>query len=178
MDHSKTTRNTNCTNSSCKGHYTVRVSGIIYHWAIFFQKTDALGLVTVTVIGQRFDCQLCNHVIPALQQRGYVDWIIFMQDDALPLIPNTARQLLKWHFGDAKIIISRHFLTAKPYRSPGHNAYDFRLWSYLKDVVLITLNTVELKAAINYGTCSFSILTPCKRRRKHKEHVFHQSREN
>ena len=48
----------------------------------FFEETGALGSVTVTVTGQRYECLLRNHDIPALQQRGWVDRIIFMQEGA------------------------------------------------------------------------------------------------
>ena len=35
---------------------------------------------------------LCNHIIPALQQHGYVDRNIFMEDGAPPHIANPAKQ--------------------------------------------------------------------------------------
>ena len=74
-----------------------------------FKEMSALGHVTVTVTSQRCECLLQNHIILALQQCGYVDWIIFMQDGALLHITNPVKQ----HFGNARTI-SRHFLTAWP----------------------------------------------------------------
>ncbi|GBL94545.1 hypothetical protein AVEN_235631-1 [Araneus ventricosus] len=108
-----------------------------------FKETGALGPVTVT--GQRYECLLRNHVIPALQQRGCVDRIIFMQDGAPPQIANPVKQ----HFGNARII-SRHFPTAWPSRSPDLNPCDFWLWGYLKDVVFSTqiAHLAEVKARI------------------------------
>ncbi|GBN58893.1 hypothetical protein AVEN_84747-1 [Araneus ventricosus] len=103
----------------------------------FFEETGALDPVTITVTGQRYECLLRNHVIPALQQLGYVDRIIFMQDGAPPHIANPVKQLLKRHFGTARII-SRHFPTAWPFRSPDLNPCDSSLWGYLTDVVFST----------------------------------------
>ena len=78
----------------------------------FFEETGALSPVTVTVTGQRYEYILsCNHVVPALQQRGCVDRIIFMLDGAPPHITNPVKQLLKRPFGNTRII-SRHFFTA------------------------------------------------------------------
>ncbi|GBN75379.1 hypothetical protein AVEN_8064-1 [Araneus ventricosus] len=115
----------------------------------FFEETGALGPVTVTVTGQRYECLLRNHVIPTLQQRGCVDRIIFMQDGAPPHIANPVKQLLKRHFGNARII-SRQFPTAWPSRSPDLNPCDFWLWGYLKDFVFSTpiAHLAELKARI------------------------------
>lgn len=114
----------------------------------FFEETGALGPVTVTVTGQRYACLLRNHVIPVLQQRGCVDGIIFMQDGAPPHIANPVKQLLRRHFGNARII-SRHFPTAWPPRSPDLNPCDFWLWGYLKDVFSAPIaNLAELKARI------------------------------
>ena len=78
----------------------------------FLEETGALGPVTVTVTDDRHNESLLRiHVIPALQQRGWLDPIIFMQDSSPPHIVNPVKQLLKRHFGITKII-SRHFPTA------------------------------------------------------------------
>ena len=61
----------------------------------FFKETGALGPVTVTVTAQYYECLLRNHVIPALQQTGYVVQIIFIQNGALQHIGNPVKQLLK-----------------------------------------------------------------------------------
>ena len=75
---------------------------------IFFKETGALSPVAVTVTGERYACILCNHVIPALQERGYMDRIFLMHNSIPPHIANLVKQLLKRHFGNAKII-SHHF---------------------------------------------------------------------
>ena len=105
----------------------------------FLEQTGASGPVTATVTGQRFASLLRNHVIPALQQRGCVNQIIFMQDGTPP----------QSHFENARII-SRLFPTTWPSQSPDFNSCDFWLWGYLKDVVFRApiANFVELKARI------------------------------
>ena len=57
----------------------------------FFEETGALGPFTVTFTGQCYECLLRNHVIQALQQREYVDRIIFKQDGAPPNIANPVK---------------------------------------------------------------------------------------
>ena len=116
---------------------------------IFFEETGVLGPVTVTFIGQRYECLLRNHVIPALQQRGCVDRIIFMKEGAFSHIANSVKQLVKRHFGNARII-SCHFPTGWLPRSPDLNHCDFWLWVYLKDIVFSTpiAHLAELKARI------------------------------
>ncbi|GBO06015.1 hypothetical protein AVEN_189119-1 [Araneus ventricosus] len=57
-----------------------------------------------------------------------------MQDSAPPHIATSVKQLLNLHFGNDGII-SLHFPTASPPRSPDLNPCDFWLWGYLKDVV-------------------------------------------
>ncbi|GFW88304.1 hypothetical protein TNCV_820601 [Trichonephila clavipes] len=66
----------------------------------------AFGSVTIT--SQCYECLLCNHTIPDLQQHDCVDGIIFKQDGA-PL--HIANLLLKGNLGNAKFI-SHHFHTA------------------------------------------------------------------
>ena len=72
-----------------------------------------------------------------------------MQDGASPYIANSVKQLLKRHFGNARII-SRHFPTAWPSRSPNLNLSDFPLSDYMKDVVfsILIAHLDELKAHI------------------------------
>ncbi|GFU87170.1 uncharacterized protein TNCV_1113801 [Trichonephila clavipes] len=84
----------------------------------FFEETGSLGPVTVT--GQRYECLLRDYVIPDLQQRGFVDGIIFKQDGALSHIANPVKQLLTEHFGNAEFI-SCQFPTAWLPRSPDLN---------------------------------------------------------
>ena len=140
MGNRKSTQNSTCTTSSCKclcsEVYCVVRWGFTASFIIepfFFEETCALGLFTITITGQRYECLLRNHIITALQQRGYVDQISFMQDGAPPHIANLVKQLLNWHFRNAKII-SRHF--SKPGRSDHLilNPCDFWLWGYRKDV--------------------------------------------
>ncbi|GFV61969.1 uncharacterized protein TNCV_4107721 [Trichonephila clavipes] len=75
----------------------------------FFKETDAFGPVTVTDTGQHYECLLCNHVIPDLQKRSFVNGIIFMQDGDSPHIANPVKQRLKGYFGSA-IVICHHFI--------------------------------------------------------------------
>ncbi|GBL82308.1 hypothetical protein AVEN_252474-1 [Araneus ventricosus] len=75
---------------------------------------------------------LRDFVIPQLQQRGCFQDIIFMQDGAPPHIDRRVKQLLRQHFTDARVI-SRHFPTAWPPRSPEFTPCDFWLWGFLKD---------------------------------------------
>ncbi|GBM90436.1 hypothetical protein AVEN_124684-1 [Araneus ventricosus] len=55
-----------------------------------------------------------------------------MQDGAPPHIATPVKQLLNLHFGNDRII-SGHFPTAWPPRSPDLNLCDLYLWGYLKD---------------------------------------------
>lgn len=57
-----------------------------------------------------------------------------MQDGAPPHIARNVKQVLRRHFSDDRII-SRHFPTAWPPRSPDLNPCDFWLWGYLKAMV-------------------------------------------
>ncbi|GBL83143.1 hypothetical protein AVEN_145745-1 [Araneus ventricosus] len=72
-----------------------------------------------------------------------------MQDGAPPHIATPLKQLLNMHFGYDRII-SGHFPTAWPPRSPDLNPFNFRLWGYLKDVVYggPIVNLAELKYRI------------------------------
>lgn len=158
----------------------------------FFEETGALGPVTVTVNGQRYESLLRNDVIPALQQRECVDSIIFMQDGAPPHIANRVKRLLRRHFGNARII-SRHFPTAWPARSPDLNPCDFWLWGYLKDIVFSTpiANVADLKtriaqhilnvtpdtlrSVVEHAVSRFNLVA--HNGGQHIEHVLHQSRQ-
>ena len=126
----------------------------------FFEQTGASDPVIATVSGQRYASLLCNHVIPALQQRGCVNQIIFMQDGARPHIAHPVKQLLRHYFGNARII-SRHFPTTWPSRSPDLNPCDFWLWGYLKDVVFRDpiANLEELKACISQHILNVTLET-------------------
>ncbi|GBN41243.1 hypothetical protein AVEN_52362-1 [Araneus ventricosus] len=65
------------------------------------------------------------------------------------LIATPVKQLLNLHFGNDRII-SRHFPTDWPPRSPDLNPCNFWLWGYLKDVVYggLIANLAELKNRI------------------------------
>ena len=71
---------------------------------IFFVETGDFGNVTFTVTGQSYECILRNHVIPTIHQRECMDRSIFMQYGAHQHIANPVKQLLKRHFGNARII--------------------------------------------------------------------------
>ncbi|GBM32291.1 hypothetical protein AVEN_78268-1 [Araneus ventricosus] len=74
-----------------------------------------------------------------------------MQDGAHPNIATSVKHLLSLHFGNDRII-SCHFPTACPPRSPDLNSCDFRLWGYLKDIVYESpiANLSELKNNITH----------------------------
>ncbi|GBO39884.1 hypothetical protein AVEN_501-1 [Araneus ventricosus] len=116
---------------------------------LFFEEIDHSGPETCTVNGTRYESFLHNQLVPALQQRGCVDSKIFMQDGALPYIATPVKQLLNLHFGNDRII-SHHFPTAWPPRSPELNPWYFCLWGYLKDVAYggLIVNLAELKNRI------------------------------
>ena len=159
----------------------------------FFEQTGASDPVTATVTGQPYASHLCNHVIPALQQRGCVNQIIFMQDGAPPHIAHPVKQLLRRHFGNARIIRS-HFPTTWPSRSPDFNPCDFWLWGYLKDVVfrapianlvelkarisqhILTITPETLRSVVEHAVCRFQLVA--HNGGQHVEHVFHQSRDS
>ncbi|KMQ82897.1 transposable element tc3 transposase [Lasius niger] len=117
----------------------------------FFEEITPAGPVTCTVTGKRYEALLRNHVLPALQQRQCVDRTIFMQDGAPPHIATSVKQLLRAQFGVDRII-SRHFPTTWPPRSPDLNPCDFWLWGYLKSVVYNgrIQNLADLKASITH----------------------------
>ncbi|GBM18817.1 hypothetical protein AVEN_203096-1 [Araneus ventricosus] len=115
----------------------------------FFEEIGPSGPVICTVNGTSYESLLRNHLIPALQQRVCLDSTIFMQDCAPPHIATPVKQLLNLHFGNDRII-SRHFQTARPPRSPDLNPCDFWLWGYQKAVVYegLIANLAELKNRI------------------------------
>ncbi|KFM74594.1 hypothetical protein X975_20604, partial [Stegodyphus mimosarum] len=123
----------------------------------FFEEITSAGPITCTVTGKRYEALLRNHVLPTLQQRQCVDRTIFMQDGAPPHIATLVKQLLISHFGDDRII-SRHFPTAWPPRSPDLNPCDFWLWGYLKNVVYSgrIANLADLKTSIMHHIHSIS----------------------
>ncbi|GFX27455.1 uncharacterized protein TNCV_35521 [Trichonephila clavipes] len=86
----------------------------------FFEKTGAFGPVIVAVTGRSYEGLLHNHVIPDLQQRGCADGIILMQVGVPSHAANPVKQLLKGHFGNARVI-SCHFPAAWPPQSPDLN---------------------------------------------------------
>ncbi|GBM31259.1 hypothetical protein AVEN_167210-1 [Araneus ventricosus] len=93
-----------------------------------------------------------------------------MQDGAHPNIAAPVKHLLSLHFGNDRII-SCHFPTACPPRSPDLNSCDFWLWGYLKDIVYESpiANLSDLKNKITQhihkntpiccGTCCFALST-------------------
>ncbi|GBM90321.1 hypothetical protein AVEN_116311-1 [Araneus ventricosus] len=98
----------------------------------FYEKIGPSVPVTCTVNGTRYESLLRNQLIPSP-----------------PLLATPVKQLLNLHFVNDRII-SRHFTTAWPPRSPDMNPCDFWLLGYLKDVVYgnPTANLAELKNRI------------------------------
>ena len=110
---------------------------------------------------------------------------------APPQIANLVEQLLKRHFGNARII-SRHFPTTWLSRSSDLNPGDSWLWGYLKVVFSTpTAHLAELQAIIEHqilnetqealqsiverAVSQFHLLL--ENGGQHIEHVFHQSYE-
>ncbi|GBO39648.1 hypothetical protein AVEN_204140-1 [Araneus ventricosus] len=114
-----------------------------------------------------------------------------MQDDAPLHIATPVKQLLNLHFGNDRII-SRHFPTAWPPRSPDLNPCNFWLWGYLKDVVYggQIANLAELKnritqhihnitnetfrSVVEHAVLSFQLIG--ENGRQHIEHFFSKSK--
>ncbi|GBM29925.1 hypothetical protein AVEN_111232-1 [Araneus ventricosus] len=85
---------------------------------LFSRRLVIESCKTGTVNGTRYEfIFLRNQLIAELQQRGCVDSKIFMQNGTLQHIAIPVKQLFNLHFGNDKII-SRHFPTAWPPRSP------------------------------------------------------------
>ena len=92
---------------------------------------------------------------------------------------NAVKQLLKRHLGNTRVI-SRHFPTLWPSRSPDPNPYDFWLWGCLKlccvqysDCTFCWIESTHCATHsknvpgdtdISCGTCCFSISTSCRKR--------------
>ncbi|GBL72541.1 hypothetical protein AVEN_127817-1 [Araneus ventricosus] len=102
----------------------VWVSGYLYHWTVFFKEITGNGIQTCAVTGQRYHDMLRDFVIPQLQQRGCLQDIIFLQNGAPHHVDRRVKQLLRQHFTNAWVI-SRHFPTAWPPRSPDITRCDF-----------------------------------------------------
>ncbi|GBN41794.1 hypothetical protein AVEN_119727-1 [Araneus ventricosus] len=66
-----------------------------------------------------------------------------MQYGAPPYIATPMKKLLNLHFGNDRII-SRHFSTTWPLRSPDLHPCDFLLWGYLKDIPDSTIDEWHL----------------------------------
>ncbi|GBN40788.1 hypothetical protein AVEN_30923-1 [Araneus ventricosus] len=115
----------------------------------FSEEIGPPGPITCIVNALRYESPLRKQLIPALQLRGCVDSTILMQDGVPSHIAAPVKQLLNIHFGNGRII-SRHFPTAWPPRSPDLNPCDFWKWGYLKDVVCggPIANLAELKNRI------------------------------
>ncbi|GFT04554.1 uncharacterized protein TNCV_333421 [Trichonephila clavipes] len=73
-----------------------------------------------------------DFVTAELQQRGCLQDTIFLQDGAPLHIDHRVKELLKQYFTDAWVI-SHHFSTVWPPRSPDMALCNFRLWGSLKD---------------------------------------------
>ena len=96
------------------------------------------------------------------------------------------KQLLKWHFGNARII-SYHFPTIWTSRSLDLIPSEFWLWGYLKDgvylaelkasivqhILNVTLET--LRSAMEHAVSRFQLFA--ENGGQHIDYVFHQSRE-
>ncbi|GBL77387.1 hypothetical protein AVEN_41801-1 [Araneus ventricosus] len=95
------------------------------------REITASGIQTCSVTGQRYRDVLRDFVIPQLQQCGCLQDIIFMQDGPPPHIDRRVKQLLRQYFTDVRVI-SRHFPTAWPPRSPVIIPCDFFSWGFLK----------------------------------------------
>ncbi|GBM55541.1 hypothetical protein AVEN_16355-1 [Araneus ventricosus] len=91
-----------------------------------FEEIGPSGPVTCTVDATRYESLLRNQFIPALQQRRCVDSTIFIQNGAPPHMAKPVKHLFDLHFGNDRII-SNHFPTTWPPRSPDLKLCDFFL---------------------------------------------------
>ena len=89
-----------------------------------------------------------DFVIPKLQQSGYLRDIIFMQDGPPSRTDLCLNQLLRYHFTEAQVI-SYHFSTARPSRSPDKTSCDF-WFRFLKRQYLSSKESVlDMKGRTN-----------------------------
>ena len=95
-----------------------------------FHTTDN---VRCTCNGQRSASILKQSVILDLKERWCDKATVFMEDGAPSHIARFVRQLLRYHFGDKKII-SQKFPTAWPPRSLDIIPCFFQLWGYIKSM--------------------------------------------
>jgi len=117
----------------------------------FFEEDQNDRLQTTTVSGPRYHQMLDSVVLPALRQRLSDDefnQLIYHQDGAPPHIYRPVKALLQDSFNHR--IISRHFPTSWPPRSPDLNPLDFWLWGYLQSRVFSRnpSSLEDLKSAI------------------------------
>lgn len=104
--------------ASWKSYSIVWFYGYFYHWTIlFFEEITVNGIQICSVTGQGCRDILMDFVIPELGQYHCLQDIIFMQDSAPLPTDRNIKQLLGQNFTDAWVI-SRHFPTACPPRSP------------------------------------------------------------
>lgn len=100
----------------------------------FEEPCPTLGWKTCTVTAERYLTLLRDEVVPALNQRGVLSVITFMQDGAPPHFANPVKQFLLDTFGVDRVI-ARGCKIAWPARSPDLTPVDFWLWGYLKSLV-------------------------------------------
>ncbi|GBM82438.1 hypothetical protein AVEN_229479-1 [Araneus ventricosus] len=96
----------------------------LYRIVFFLKEITANGIQSCSIIGQRYRDMLRDFLVSQLQQRACLQDIIFMQDGAPPRIDRRVKQLLRQHFTDARVM-SRHFPTVWPPRSPDITPCDF-----------------------------------------------------
>jgi hypothetical protein len=74
----------------------------------FFEELTPRGPVTCSITGERYASLLLNKIVPDLQSRQCLSRTIFMQDGAPPHISLRAKNVLKNHFTEERVI-SHHF---------------------------------------------------------------------
>ncbi|GBM06498.1 hypothetical protein AVEN_58333-1 [Araneus ventricosus] len=137
--------NATIASSFSKGPCVVWVYGSIYRLPFLFQGVWSFGYLYSQWYMLRISFAQPAHSSTAT--RGCVNSAFFMQEGSPLQIATPVKQMLNLHFGNDRII-SRHFPTAWPPRSPDVNPCDFWLWGYLKDVVYggPIANLAELKS--------------------------------
>ncbi|GBM43352.1 hypothetical protein AVEN_166096-1 [Araneus ventricosus] len=92
-----------------------------------FSLTEEYVLEIFLQVKQKYE-----PVSPDMHPGKCLQDFIFLQDGAPPHIDHRIKKLLRQHLTDARVI-SRHFPTAWPPRSPDITPCDFWLWNFLKD---------------------------------------------
>ena len=100
----------------------------------FFETQTSSGPKHCSVTSTSYCAMLREQVIPALQERHWLETTVFMQDGVPHHIDKCVKKLLHDIFG-ADEVISKGFKNIWPPLSPDLNPCNFYLWRHLKEMV-------------------------------------------